>query len=81
MQSSHKLGNYDIKSGELVRDAVYFNPLDNLKQWYTPYEDENEGGIIVRFNTVILTKAKFKSINYIDLKIYTKINVDFMQSG
>ena len=43
MQSSRKLGNYVIKAGELVHDAVYFNTLALFKQWYTTYEDENEG--------------------------------------
>ena len=27
-----------IKSGYLVCDALYLNPLANFKKWYTPYE-------------------------------------------
>ena len=66
MQSSRKLGNYVFKAGELVHDAVYFNTLALFKQWYTTYEDENEG-IFFRLNTVILTKVKVKSINDVAL--------------
>ena len=36
-QYSHKLGKYIIKAGELVWDAVYLNPLDNVNQWYSTY--------------------------------------------
>ena len=36
--SSKKLRNYVIKAGEMLCDGVYFNPLDNIKQWYIPYE-------------------------------------------
>ena len=39
LQSYKKLGNDVIKAGELLCDAVYLNPLANLNQWYTPYED------------------------------------------
>ena len=46
------------------------NPLDNYKQWYTPYENENQGQKIVRFNTVILTEVKVQSIN--DVAITTR---------
>ena len=34
----HKIGKYLIKDGELVYYELYFNPLTNLKQLYTPYE-------------------------------------------
>ena len=44
-------------------DAVYLNPLDNFKKWYTHYGYENEGKKTVRLNTVILTEVKVKSIN------------------
>ena len=50
----------------MVCDAVYLNPLANFKQWYTPYEYENEG-IFFRLNTVILTKVKVKSIDDVAL--------------
>ena len=36
LQSFHKIGKDVIKSGELVCDTVYLNPLANFKQWYTP---------------------------------------------
>ena len=36
---SQNLGNNFINDGELVFDALYFNTLDNFKQWYTPYEN------------------------------------------
>ena len=42
LQSSHKIGIYVIKSGELVFDAVYLNLFVNYKRWYIPYE-KNEG--------------------------------------
>ena len=44
-------------------DLLYLNPFANFKQWYTPYE--NKEGNIFSFNTVILTKVKLKSINYV----------------
>ena len=37
-QFSHKIGKGFVKAGELVCYAVYLNPSDNFKQWYTPYE-------------------------------------------
>ena len=36
-------------------------------QWYTPYENENQVETIVRLNTDILTKVKFKSMNDVAL--------------
>ena len=36
LKSSQNLGK-----DELVHDAVYLNPLDNFKLWYTPYENKN----------------------------------------
>ena len=47
-------------------DAVYLNQLDNLKQWYTIYENENKEKT-TRINTVILTNVKVKSINEVAL--------------
>ena len=47
-------------------DAVYLNPLDNLKQWHTRYE-KNPREKNFRLNTVILTKVKLQSINDYDL--------------
>ena len=49
----------------MVCDEVYFNPFDNSKQWYTPYEEMKE--IIVRLNTYILTRVKIKSTKYVAL--------------
>ena len=37
LQYYHNIGRYVIKSGKLVCDAVYLNPLSNFKQWYTTY--------------------------------------------
>ena len=42
-QSSHKLGNI-LSNLVLVIDALYLNPFANFKQWYTPYEKQNQGG-------------------------------------
>ena len=39
-------------------DAVYLNPFDDFKQWYTAYEKKLRKKI-VKLNTVILTKAKY----------------------
>ena len=58
LQSFHKSGKYVIKDGELVCDTVYLNPISNSKQWFTPYENENQGKKIVRSNNVILNKVK-----------------------
>ena len=63
MKSSNKLVKYVIKSGGLVCDVVYFNPLPNFKQWYTTCENENQGITLFRFNTVILPRFKLNSIN------------------
>ena len=38
LQYYSKIGKYIINTDELVYDTVYLNPLDNFKQWYTPYE-------------------------------------------
>ena len=46
----------------MVCDAVYLNPLANLKQCYTPHE-KNWGKQIVILNTVISNKVKVQSIN------------------
>ena len=51
----------------MVCDAVYFNPHDNFKQWYTPYENENQGKIIFRLNAVISTNVEVKPINDVDI--------------
>ena len=67
LQSSHKLEKYGINTGGLVFDALYFNPVANVKHWYTPFEKENQVQPMVRFNTVILTKLKVKSINDVAL--------------
>ena len=48
-------------------DAVYLNVLDNFKQWYTPYENENQEETIFTLNTIILTKVTVKSINDVAL--------------
>ena len=53
LQSSHKLGKYLIKAGELVCYSVYFNPLANVNKCYTPSEKKNQVKTIVRLNTVI----------------------------
>ena len=37
-QSYCRIGMDGIKVGELVCDAVYLNPFDYPKQWYTTYE-------------------------------------------
>ena len=37
LESSHRIGRYNIKAGELVYDAVYLNPFANFKKWYTPF--------------------------------------------
>ena len=52
----------------MVCNAVYLNPLANFKQWYTPYENENQrGGGGFRLNNVILFKVQVKSINNVAL--------------
>ena len=42
-KSSHKLGKYVIKAGELVCDSLYLNPLANFNQCYTPYLKKSRG--------------------------------------
>ena len=39
-------------------NAVYFNPLANFNQSYTPYENGNQGNVFVRLNTVVLTTVE-----------------------
>ena len=43
MQYSHKIAIDVIKADELMRDAVYVNPIYNFKQRYTPDKKTNEG--------------------------------------
>ena len=59
-QSYQKLQKDPTKAGELVYDAVYFNPFYNFKQWYTPYEIKNERETIYRLDAVVLTQVKVK---------------------
>ena len=46
-------------------DAEYLNQYTNLKQWSKHYEKMK--GMIVSFNTIILTKVKVQSLNDGDL--------------
>ena len=66
-QYSHKIGRDVIKAVGLVCDAVYLNSSYNFNQWYNPYKNKIKGKTIVRYNTVILTKVRVKSINNITL--------------
>ena len=56
-------------------DAVYYCPISNLKHWYTPYEDENEGSKPVSLNTVNITKVKVKLINTIALSYTVELTL------
>ena len=53
LQYYHNSGKFVINTGELFCYALYLNTLDNLKQWYNTYEDENEVKRTARFNNVI----------------------------
>ena len=56
-------------------DTLYLNPLDNFNNSYTPYEDKIEEKTTVRLNTVILTKVKVKSINYVSISVRSLNNL------
>ena len=43
------------------------NTLYNFKQWFTPYEKKHQVKTVVRLYTVILTKLKLQSMNYLSI--------------
>ena len=65
----------------MVCDAVYCNPFDNFKQWYTPYINKNKGTAVVRLNTGILNTVKVKPIKNVDITDRSSNNLRGEKSG
>ena len=63
MRSSHKIGIYIIKDGDLLCDTLYLNPFDDFNQWYNLHGKIREK----RLSTDILTEVKVQSINDFNL--------------
>ena len=53
LDTAQQIDSITLQPGEKVCDAVYLNPLANIQQWYTPYDQNADGTTLIRISTVL----------------------------